>query len=258
MEEMKCFVYEENPDVVLITESWTNENINNAELSLEGYSLEWNDRKNQRGGCMIYLKEGVTGLNEKLTFTESTETVWCNLIASHTEIIIGVCYQKPSANAEEEEALHNLIKQACENNTEVLICGDFNHRTINWDLLQAQAEGRKLLDLTQDCFLTQHVKEPTRGENILDLVLSNKEEMVENVVVREPFSTSDHNVVAFDLVTEMDLAIWKEEYYSYRNGDYKGMKKYFDKIDWSNEIDIDNGEPEAIWNNFKKKDKHCY
>ena len=34
---------------------------------------------------------------------------------------------------------------------------------------------RQLLDLTLDCFLYQLVDEPTRGENILDLVLSSCE-----------------------------------------------------------------------------------
>lgn len=50
--------------------------------------------------------------------------------------------------------------------------------------------------------------------------------------------------MTFDLVTKVDLANWKEEYYSYRDGDYKGMKTYFDEINWLNEIDIDNGELE--------------
>ena len=37
--------------------------------------------------------------------------------------------------------------------------------------------------LAQDCFLTQHVLEPTRGGNVLDLILSSQNELVDNVKV---------------------------------------------------------------------------
>ena len=35
--------------------------------------------------------------------------------------------------------------------------------------------------LVQYSFLTQHVLEPTRGENVLDIVLSSQKECVDNV-----------------------------------------------------------------------------
>ena len=72
-----------------------------------------------------------------------------------------------------EAALHNVIGQDCRRYKNVLICGDFSHRTIDWDLLQCDSDGQTFLDLTLDCFLHQHVDEPTRGENILHLVLSS-------------------------------------------------------------------------------------
>ena len=57
----------------------------------------------------------------------------------------------------------------------------------------------QFLLLTQDCFLTQHVLEPTRGGNVLDLILSSQNELVDNVKVHEPSVSSDHNHIHFTI-----------------------------------------------------------
>ena len=49
--------------------------------------------------------------------------------------------------------------------------GDFNHSAINWETIEADSMSQGFLDLTQDCFLIQHVSVPTRINNILDLVI---------------------------------------------------------------------------------------
>ena len=80
----------------------------------------------------------------------------------------------------------------------VLIMGDFNFPGINWVTLEADVTGSKFLDLTQDYFLIQHVLKPTRYDNILDLVLSSKENMVEELLVLEHLANSDHNIITWE------------------------------------------------------------
>ena len=47
--------------------------------------------------------------------------------------------------------------------------GDFNHGHIQWKFLESTGgEDQQFLFLIQSSFLTQHVLEPTRGENVLD------------------------------------------------------------------------------------------
>ena len=59
--------------------------------------------------------------------------------------------------------------------------GYFNHRHIQWKSLEStRGEDQQFLLLIQDSFLTQHVLEPTRGENVLDLVLSPQHELEGN------------------------------------------------------------------------------
>ena len=52
--------------------------------------------------------------------------------------------------------------------------GDFNHGHTQWKSLESTGgEDRQFLLLIRDSFLTQHVLEPTKGYNVLDIVVSS-------------------------------------------------------------------------------------
>ena len=70
--------------------------------------------------------------------------------------------------------------------------------THNGNLSSTGGEDQQFLLLIQDSFLTQHMLEPTRGENVLDLVLSSQNELVDNVKIHQPMGNSDHNQIHFD------------------------------------------------------------
>ena len=72
--------------------------------------------------------------------------------------------------------------------------GDFNHGHIQWKSLESTAgEDQHFLFLIQDSFLTQHVQESTKGENVLNIVLSSQNELTDNDKIHEPLGNSDHN-----------------------------------------------------------------
>src|SRR6218665_833145 len=80
--------------------------------------------------------------------------------------------------------------------------GDFNYH-IDWENSEGEKEPDIIfLDFIETNFMQQHVMEPTRGKNILDLVITSDENMIENVNVGEHFNTSDHQVVRWGLVME--------------------------------------------------------
>ena len=68
--------------------------------------------------------------------------------------------------------LYNEIKSIIKDKNAV-ICRDFNNPSVNWSTLTGDREGWKLIDLGEDAFLWQAVKNPTRGSNISDLVFTN-------------------------------------------------------------------------------------
>ena len=70
--------------------------------------------------------------------------------------------------------------------------GDFNLGHIQWKCLESTGgEDQQFLFLIQESFLTQYVLEPTRVENVLDIVLSSQTELVDNVKIHEPLGNSD-------------------------------------------------------------------
>ena len=59
--------------------------------------------------------------------------------------------------------------------------GDFSHGHRLWKYLEnTEGEDQQLIFLI---FLTQHVLEQTRGENVLDIVLSSQNELVNNIKI---------------------------------------------------------------------------
>ena len=95
---------------------------------------------------------------------------------------------------EDENQIKEVSKGEC------IIMGDFNHGHIQRNSLESTGiEDQQFLFLIQDSFLTQHVLETTRGENVLDIVLSSQKELVDNVKIFEPLGNSDHNQIHFDI-----------------------------------------------------------
>ena len=90
-------------------------------------------------------------------------------------------------------------KQSLQDDLDIIM-GDFNHGHIQWKSLESTGgDDQQFLFLNQESFLTQHVLEPTRGENVLDIVLSSQKELVDNVKIHEPLGNSDHNQIHFDI-----------------------------------------------------------
>uniref|UniRef100_K7F0U9 Endonuclease/exonuclease/phosphatase domain-containing protein n=1 Tax=Pelodiscus sinensis TaxID=13735 RepID=K7F0U9_PELSI len=81
-----------------------------------------------------------------------------------------------------------------------IIVDDFNYPHIDWvHVTSGQDAETKFLDTLNDCFLEQLVQEPTRGEAILDLVLSGAQDLVQEVTITGPLGNSDHNIKTFNI-----------------------------------------------------------
>ena len=74
----------------------------------------------------------------------------------------------------------------------------------------------------------------TRGENVLDIVLSSQTELVDNVNIFEPLGNSDHNQIHFDINVKSESKNTKTYKRNFHKGNYKDMRKYLAKLDWNN------------------------
>ena len=117
---------------------------------------------------------------------------------------------------------------------ECVIMGDFNRGHIQWASLEsAGGDDHQFLLLTKD-FLTQHVLESTRGGNVLDLILSFQNELVDNVKVHEPLGSSDHNQIHFNINVKTGNTYKKQWRRNFNKGKYKEMRTYLANIYWNN------------------------
>ena len=194
---------EKKIDVLGITESWTHADIEDSEIKFEGYSLFRRDRNNvlkeRGGGVLLYINEKLKGVKELDDVCYPCETVWAKIRDKFkNEIYFGVCYRSPTASEEEILAIFEQVRKYSQQHQTVII-GDFNYSDINWNLRDSGNQGKDFLELINDSFLWHHVKEPTTGKNILDLILSTEENMISDVEIHCPISTSDHNLITFQL-----------------------------------------------------------
>ena len=97
--------------------------------------------------------------------------------------------------------------------------------------------------------LSQHVNKPTKGDNILDLIFSTNDGLVNNVNTGSEFSTSVYRIISFNINLELYKDNVNEEpIFMYRKGNFEKLRKILADTDWSiveNEIDVNKS-----WENF--------
>ena len=80
------------------------------------------------------------------------------------------------------------------------------------------------------------VLEPTRATRILDIVLSSQKELVDNVEIKEPLGSSDHNQMHFNVNVKSHKTKVKQCRRDFRKGNYKEIRKRLTLIDWNNKL----------------------
>ena len=114
--------------------------------------------------------------------------------------MVEVVYRSPAATEEQTRSMLQLIdKVVSKKPTHLLIVGDFNFPEIVWILQISEGSGQEKLfvESFRNWFLHQHVMKPTRHRalqraNILGLVMTNEESMIEEILYEDPIGKSDH------------------------------------------------------------------
>ena len=91
--------------------------------------------------------------------------------------------------------------------------------------------------------------EPTRGENVLDIVLSSQNELLNNVKIHEPSGNNDHNEIHFDIKVKSESKNKQTYRRNFHKGKYKDMQKYLVKLEWNNMLR--NKTATECWNILK-------
>jgi ribonucleases P/MRP protein subunit RPP40 len=243
--ELEAYVREENIDIIGITETWMNESISDSEMSIEGYTLLRKDRndseKHRGGGVALYVQVDLSCvIREELYEQHFPESLWCNISCLGENTLIGVCYRAPDSKQLSDLALYSLIDRASNDN--VVIMGDFNFPELDWSRPETIDESHPFVECLSNNFLSQAVEQPTRENNYLDLVLSSDSNLIENVRVGEPFETSDHQIIRFNLVGNKVLDRVIKKSFNYFKADYNKIRGHARAMNWDTNLSLTNLE----------------
>ena len=145
----KATVFDLQPDIIGVTESWVTDKIFDSELHLDNYRTFRCDRQtgNRGGGVLLYIKDDLNP-TEFHVDTEYDEQVWCYI----GDLLVGVCYRSSNleiVGQDNETNLMKMLHEVC--NKHVLIMGDFNYPAIDWSTYDILLIHQAALEVTNLC-----------------------------------------------------------------------------------------------------------
>ena len=169
IDELSSTVSNYSADIVVITETWLSNNVDNSVIGSNGFSTFRHDRSDGRrgGGVCVYVNNRFPVFHLEDISVPDIESIWLLLKPSRlprgfNSIILGAIYHPPrnddrSLLAHIMESLDRVL--ASNPGAAVILTGDFN-----------QFKHRQLCSSFS---LKQIVKRPTRGSNVLDKIFTN-------------------------------------------------------------------------------------
>ena len=231
--ELRVVVSDLKPDIVCLTECWTNEQIDNGLLAIEGYELvvrkDRTDTAGGRGGgILLYCRSGI------VAWEVEPETDFCQLggvkvRSEGQETVIYTVYRSPNSSLENDNKLNEWIDSLTGN---FLLVGDFNYPRINWLNRTCDGKGSDFLEMIDRKFVAQHVECSTHiNGNTLDLILSSHEGMVMDVAMEGRLGSSDHEIMVCSVEVNMKRGIGGARKRDWRKADFERMRLELD-VDW--------------------------
>lgn len=164
-------------DVIAITETWLTSKVADSELGKGFQSHKWfrRDRGSRGGGVAIAVRSSLQPRRLLLPYPDETETLLIHL--DKVSITVAVAYRPPNDDA----SLHEIMRALASVTSPLIVVGDFNVPEIFWketgdaaspNFTKCSNRAKKFINECNRRQLKQWVSKPTRGEHILDLVIT--------------------------------------------------------------------------------------
>lgn len=256
MDEFRALIASNTYDIVAVTETWANcvDRDFKAEFDIGGYTLFNRDRVGRRGGgIMIYCNKEISCEEIELEYNNPNFEILALKIKSKNSFFNFVTIYRPPNQSHETDAafyrtLTELTREDC------VLLGDFNvAEYTQMNVIQSQAAS-DLSRFVDDNFLLQSVDGPTRGNNVLDLVFSSQEDMIQNLHIGENLATSDHRIITFHININTERSTKNHFVPDFRRADFEGFRNELEMIDWNNLFS--ENDAEFNWTIIKEKLKN--
>jgi len=231
VDELQCVANLTRPDLILVTESWCNDSVTNAFLSIDQYELlpdlrvDRGDTAGGRGGgLLVYARTGLTVLkiDSGVTFNQ-------HIVFKVRDVTVYLVYRSPNAPPEAMAGLAALLRGADSNS---IFIGDFNLPDINWTTGEHSLRTTEFMEAVADAAMEQLVTFSTqvRG-NVLDLVLTNIPERIRDISDKGRLSSSDHIMLKVSVEVGPRREVVKEVK-NWRHADWDGMRRQLASTNW--------------------------
>ena len=243
--ELHLLINDVKPDIVGITETWLSDAIGDGVLGLDDYRIYRADRNSgsdPHGGVLLAIKPNLSP--ELVTTDGNKEVLMVSTVMGGKNIKVIICYRTPSMTNVENEEFLSFLANILEHENHCIMIGDYNYPGINWPIFSSSNRNEKIfIDLLNENSLHQHVTEPTRGENILDLILSAEPDLITNCEVGPTFSTSDHCYITCNVEVFKSASHRRYKPNIYR-ADWDTIRSFFATIDWN--VELANLDPNTM------------
>lgn len=222
---------------------------------IDNYDIYRADRASTRkgGGIISYVHES-QNVSQILSYSNKI----CDLLILHYKdknCITCVVYRPPATTSADFLPIIEKIRNTLANyqNIDIVITGDFNFPNITWtdtmcpkvtpSTTDEKLQIEKLLSLTDDYFLHQHISQPTRGNNTIDLFFTNISDELYDCNITEYNKLSDHRLIELSLnppqtlgdTTEpvIDNTLTGFHSLNFHKANYQEINKELSEIDWT-------------------------
>jgi len=256
------------PEFFFICETWFSSDITNSMIvPNDMYHVVRFDREGKSGGGVCALISKMYNIIPVST-PDNVEIVAFDVVCPSCKFRFVVCYRPPYYDPTALRYLDKLIEcldQLCNINYTIFIIGDFNMPDVCWSDFSFKGNhatyNNIMLDFICDHGLSQCVVEPTRGNNLLDLVFTDEPLLVCDCHVDIPFIGCDHMSVHFNIVLPEELSLTNcaprdDEpnnevlcFYNFIAGDYEGLNTYLSSVNWP-DVFTDITDINGCWQSF--------
>ena len=239
---------------IFVTETWFDDSCPSSSfIGADRYSIHRSDRQHGRGGGVAaFIHRGFPSYQVLSHSEEGIDLIIIDVKLSDQFSRFILVYRAPSCPTNSHNQMINILETHLNNNTCLL--GDLNLPKIDFTIptfnASANSMEEKFFEFFHQNNLKQLVLQPTRDNNILDLIfIENENDFISNVNVMSPFSTSDHNSISFS-VSVSNRVTSQITSLRFKNADYEKINDFLFFTDWEalfeGSLDID-----KLWCVFK-------
>ena len=190
-DELSVFASVFKPDLICVSESWLNQDIDDSLLSLRDYLILRDDRSGRRGGGVCaWIQNKFSPIISSLR-TDKPNCIECLMFSlPASKIFCLLCYIPPGLTVKDHDCITEFLSTELEAlltvnpNQSLIVCGDFNDFQTSF--------------LVEDFNLVNKVTLPTRQNSMLDLIFMDEcltDMYAESAIIGPPLGKSDHNTV---------------------------------------------------------------